>query len=309
MEKRTSLGTILCAVIIGILATLLTLSLTGVLNIKELIDKDDNNVVDKNDEDGKNSSNSTEDITLAKLAITSTELGVTSVNTCATSGTCEPGTEFAIKVNEKETYKFYVMNDYGDRVSLIMDRNLGDNVFWITKDDYVDSCEYYDVCADKGPITALKYLQSQTSTWTNLKSLSVTTFEVYTSDGESTAEKSLSQSFTMYARLPKYSEISKFVIDDKYNLPAWLYINLYGTGDNTTDSTGNYKEYYWTATAMSFPPDNAHYVSNSGYLRTFSKVDFTRCYITDVGSCGLGVRPVIELSKWLNRLKSYLYKV
>lgn len=50
MERRTSLVTVLCVFIIGILATLLTLSVTGVINIKELIDNDDNNVVDK-DED------------------------------------------------------------------------------------------------------------------------------------------------------------------------------------------------------------------------------------------------------------------
>ena len=49
MEKRTSLATILCAVIIGILATLLTLSLTGVLDIKGLIDREKDNIVDKNE--------------------------------------------------------------------------------------------------------------------------------------------------------------------------------------------------------------------------------------------------------------------
>lgn len=53
MEKRTSLGVILCAVIIGVLATILALSLTGVFSTKE---PSDNNIVDNKDEDIDNSS-------------------------------------------------------------------------------------------------------------------------------------------------------------------------------------------------------------------------------------------------------------
>ena len=52
-----------------------------------------------------------------------------------------------------------------------MDRNLGNKVAWITREDYekanTDNTACSNVpCTDEGPVTALNYLKQQTSDWT-----------------------------------------------------------------------------------------------------------------------------------------------
>ena len=115
---------------------------------------------------------------LLKLATTSTDLGVSSVDSCAEDVTeCDLGTAFAIQVNKDKTYKFYVLNDDGNKVTLIMDRNIGSQVAWVSKTDYITAggseTDYgSDGNNNKGPITVLNYLNSQinseTETWTNI---------------------------------------------------------------------------------------------------------------------------------------------
>ena len=50
---------------------------------------------------------------------------------CVTDETqCAAGTALAIQVNGSDTYKFYVLNDDGEKVTLIMAEDLGDDVYW-----------------------------------------------------------------------------------------------------------------------------------------------------------------------------------
>ena len=163
---------------------------------------------------------------------------------CATSGVCEPGTAFAIKVNDTETYKFYVLSDTGKEVTLIMDRNLGESVEWINTEDYGDST----VKNDKGPLTALRVLKDRTSGWTNIPEYSYTLKNDKTpEDGEYTYSDITGDLVTaVRARLPKFSELNASMIVDVYGvpsiLPSWLYDNLYSTGDTNGHD-------YWTSTA------------------------------------------------------------
>ncbi|MBE6144895.1 MAG: prepilin-type N-terminal cleavage/methylation domain-containing protein [Firmicutes bacterium] len=82
----------------------------------------------------------------------------TTINACATNGNeCAPGTPFAIEVAPGEVKNFYVVSDVDNKVTLIMDRNIGNAVEWNTSGNNAD-----------GPITVLNYLESQTSNWTNI---------------------------------------------------------------------------------------------------------------------------------------------
>ena len=193
---------------------------------------------------------------------------MSSENKCITKGnTCILNTDgimVTVQVNENQTEDFYVLADDGNKATLILNRNLGDNVAWCASAED-NSC---------GPITVVTYLQSQTSTWTNLPEMIISEFE-YTNN----TPKTLSQSFTMYARLPKYSEL--YAINNSHYLAntPWLYTNLYTTGDDSTEG-------YWTSTANYFT-DGAHYVDYNGAVYSSSVND----------DSSIGVRQVIELSK------------
>ena len=169
-----------------------------------------------------------------------------------------------------------------------MDRNLDDNVVWMGPNDYVsnDNCSYTS-CNDQGPITALTALQERTSTWTNLPEMTINKYEYadcwnYGADDCAVTEYHLTQSFAMYARLPKSSEINTIMTNNGGTMPTWLYTNLYSTGDDSAAG-------YWTSTAYSSDSDEAHCVDYYGIVISYSINDNT--FHKD------GVRPVIELSK------------
>ena len=126
-----------------------------------------------------------------------------------TSYTCDPG---------DGPRTFYVLEDNGDSVSLIMNENLGDEVAWNTSG--------YN---DEGPVTALAYLESQTSNW------------------------------TVDVSLPTYDQIYNVNNSETLTNTPWLYDNL--DGDNSTNSYG-----YWTSTPYSSYSPYAWYVQYNGYL-------------------------------------------
>ena len=209
---------------------------------------------------------------------------VSEVHTCATDkteGACAPGTPFAIRVNDRVIYKFYVINDTGNEVTLIMDRNLytEENL----KNNTHDVAWYADADDNSyGPLTALKVLKSRTSTWTNIPAY---TYTLKDDDGQggSYGYKEVTGEIVenVRARLPKYSEIAIFgTVSDNglavTNLPDYLKENCYNTGDNNSLQ-------YWTSTARSTNILKAWASGenlNSGPVTTL-----------------IGIRPVIELSK------------
>ena len=184
------------------------------------------------------------------------------------SETClniDEGIEVIVQVNNEQTEKFYVLADNGIKLTLLLNRNLGDDVQWY-EDEQNNSY---------GPITALTYLQSQTSTWTNLPEIIVDSFG--SDDGREDVPLKDNQLFTMYARLPKYNEIEAINNSGRLTATPWLYRNLYRTGNDSTYG-------YWTSAAY---PNSTHarYIDWGGVIG-YTAVDGT-----------VGVRPVIELSK------------
>ena len=203
-----------------------------------------------------------------------TDASATTVPACATSGTCEAGTPFAIKVNDTETYKFYVLSDTGTKVTLIMDRNIAGCNHWIDSEDYAEAnqddgtvCETW-ACTDEGPITALKTVESETSDWTNIPLMTYT----LTDDYNNPPYYSALTRTDVRARIISMTEVDEIIAENNGTMPEWLYSN-----------SGS----YWTSSPNSTKPHQSWTVLNDG--RTNS---------TTVGANVIvRVRPVIVLNK------------
>ena len=79
------------------------------------------------------------------------------------------GTSYTCNVGDGPR-TFYVLEDNGDSVSLIMNENIGSTVAWITQEDYeAAGGTQWSSNTDRnsfGPITVNNYLKEQTSSWT-----------------------------------------------------------------------------------------------------------------------------------------------
>ena len=96
-------------------------------------------------------------------------------------GKYEPGDEYFCEVKPGTIYRFYVLGTDGDNVKLIMNQNITskgtpatstDNgtVEWISDEDYGCGTNGTN-CAksDKGPVTAMNFLNNATSAWINIQ--------------------------------------------------------------------------------------------------------------------------------------------
>ena len=149
-------------------------------------------------------------------------------------------------------------------VSLIMNKNLGKAVAWVTKEDYLAAggteSDYGTYGNNSlGPITASKILEERTTNWTKLDDKSKIT-------------------------LPTYQQLKKVYTR---NL-SWL---IAGIGKYS--STVYYSQYgYWTSTASS--------TSVSGSWTMFYDDSIKEYYIGSISvyrSSYYGIRPVITISK------------
>ena len=104
------------------------------------------------------------------------DIGDNESDDCIINGTCSAddiasGLSIDIDVNGEDTFKFYVIADDGEKVTLMMDDALF-NSEWITFDDYANvfgsECENAYGCHDMGPITGLERLLEETAGWKNI---------------------------------------------------------------------------------------------------------------------------------------------
>jgi len=208
---------------------------------------------------------------LSYLAMTSSELGINTVSTCLLEDTCDPGTAFVIPVNNNEIYKFYVLSDLGNEISLIMDRNLGDNnVAWVSKLDYNDNENYGSKGnSNKGPITAIKALKERTTSWVNVLEKEYI-YNGIAHDGETKMHEDIIEK--MRARMLTIFE--QIELGCQRGCPNWLYDYI------PLDTTG-----YWTSnpTANGY---GAYHMYHTGQL--WNQIDV---------HVQAGVRPVITLYK------------
>jgi len=216
-----------------------------------------------------------------------------------TDGVYTPGDKYECDVDPgKSGYDqmFYVLNSDGTSVNLIMDSNInisGDAVkegvadlglvAWITQSDYIrediggTELEYGNYGNNnKGPITAIEYLQAATSSWTNTNKLTINTFTDNSGNTHNMKE------YIVNARLPYYSEIS-----DVNNSNLYLY-NYLDNGENQTNVVSGVSG-YWMLSSSSNVSYGAWFVFYHGFADDSS---ITGNELFQVK----GIRPVINLS-------------
>ena len=219
------------------------------------------------------------------------------------------GAKYNCKVDpNKSSYTFYVLTEVGANdatVNMIMDSNITSTgeaikdenptdkglVAWVTKDDYTSEeiggteVEYGSYGNNnKGPITAMEFLQTATSNWTNVNSQIISTF-----DDDAGETHNIAKTYTVNARLPYYSEISNVSKSTLY-----LIDYLYADEDaergimGRNGVSGVYG--YWTLSSIASRSDLVWYVDYTGNAN-LNDVVFDSSY---------GVRPVITVP--INRI-------
>jgi len=254
-------------------------------------------------------SNITKEINVKVNSImTSTHTCVTNTNTICSSTDIKNGILVNVRVNDNEDYDFYVVSDTGSELTLIMDRNIGNKVAWASKNDYNDDTNYGSSGNNnKGPITVLNYLNSQTEGWTNIpaiesykydNNLNGTTniygyqkLEITNGKGLLTSQDGNTKTELTgisRARLLTYEEATAFgcktyVSDGSANnsCQSWLYTNLY-TSANTSLPYG-----YWLLTT------NPSSSTSARYLHCYGSIDNSVVY----NGASNVTRPVIKIKK------------
>lgn len=125
---------------------------------------------------------------LSDIVTIDLELGIDSIDECTKNGICDIGTPLAIQVGDNLIYKFYVISDDGEKVKLLMDKNL------------INMIEWAESINSEGPVVALNQLNENTKNWNNI---SLRNYKI--SDGN----KSYNDFFVeSRAILPSYSDIN-----------------------------------------------------------------------------------------------------
>ena len=182
--------------------------------------------------------------------------------------------------------KWYVFNyDGSDKVNLLLDHNTTAEVAWVSKADYIaaggTNAEYDDEGNNsKGPITTLKQLKSDTSSWN--KSINPRLIEA-----SEVAKITGNTTWTTVSRYYFHDNTQMaYEGDAGTNKYAWLFDNTNictNWGCNVADSS---TEGYWTGTARSDSSIYAWDVCGDGSLCRDA-----------VGIPYAGVRPVVTISK------------
>ena len=194
----------------------------------------------------------------------------------------------AVSVSETKTgcMKWYVFNDDGKSktVNLLLDHNTTAAVPWITEEDYIESGgtkeEFEREIISKGPITALKQLKSDTSTWN--KSINPRLIEA--NEIVTITEYPIWDNNFYYFHTNSQTQYKGAAGTNKY---AWLFDNTRECttyGCNVADSS-TYG--YWTNTVNPNDPISAWNVYQRGTLRD----SYVESFVYS------GVRPVVSVNR------------
>ncbi len=212
-----------------------------------------------------------------------------------TSGSCPAGTIIKYKVNDTTIVNFHVMFDKGTTMIMQSQRNLANNVSWITKGDYEDStlsgtCDYtYGTCTNKGPLTAITLLEKVTSTWTNVDEQTYTmgkTNDRYTQcSGEANCNEN---SYTWESRKGKarmitfQEAITLGCTQDEKSCPIWMFNYLVDSTKYGGTVNDNGSHHYLT-------------MNTSGYYTAAWGIQKNGILYYAAGNGG--IRPVVVVSK------------
>ena len=181
--------------------------------------------------------------------------------------------------------KFYIYNNDDNTYKMIMDRNLGTNVKWVSEEDYLaasgTSAEYgTDGNNSKGALTINKILEERTTGWIGKpKHITVTELRTITGYTSTSSFYFGSRANTSYSN---QSDEQKLRQQSFY----WLFeyttsCTSYGGRNSSGTSNG-----YWSST-------------KSGTVKAWSVTRAGRVYNSTVATSNLGIRPVLEIPKSL----------
>lgn len=189
-------------------------------------------------------------------------------NTTSGDISYELGTKYACKVKGNSKYNFYIIGTNGDKVSLIMDRNIAESVRWHDHGTgrNINNC---------GPTTAYEKLYSLTSDWENIPNIDINYTDPNNPDIKFITRE---EDFRLYSKNPDCEDYEVNVSNLKARLPFssefrgnWMYDNL----DENND--------YWGNETIS-------------YMGNFAAVTL-RGGDEVLGQRPIGIRPVIEINK------------
>ena len=241
----------------------------------------------------------------------------TLVNDAAPTGVSY-GDKYTYKVNDTDTFNFYVLSVEGDKVNLIMDRNIcEDGTVATEQNTCLVAWHAGEENNNYGPDTAMTYLYNTTKNWNNVPNVELTytdennqddTTKGYTgitaSNGVATITGKNGASNTtigtasapLKARLPKENEVSgtdgNHCTGSGGSCPAWLVGYLNDTGTPSSDSLYPNNELisgidgYWLLSSTPGYSNGARDVIYDGFVSSGTS------YASDYG-----VRPVITVSK------------
>ena len=250
---------------------------------------------------------------------------ITKVSDADNNGKISPGDEYTYQVNNNNTFTFYVLSIEGDKVNLIMDRNICTSgnpatvgnkclIAWYASSD--DN--------SNGPVTAMEGLYNATKNWTNVPNMNLDyedeghiansnygygkiettetgikitkkdrTTEV-TRSGNQTPVIPYETNKPLKARLPKLEEVYNSDTTDKTHChngagscPAWLTNGLDSYSSYYQDNDHISRIWgYWTLSSRLGDSGSARSVNYFGYVYNFNTSDASY----------YGLRPVITVS-------------
>ena len=243
---------------------------------------------------------------------------ITKVSDADNDGKVSPGDEYTYQVNNNDTFTFYVLSVEGDKVNLIMDRNIcNDGTIEYTSGNNYCRYTWYSSASNNtyGPTTVMSELYAGTKDWDNVPDMImnytdenngtatdmgytsiITTSGVTTITGKPTTNTTTvgTASKPLKARLPKESEVTGAgCTTGAGSCPTWLmeYMTYYNTNNDKYSMNNNSAAYqnqiygYWLLSSYPGRSFGARYVNYNGNVNDNS---------TTNGS--YGARPVITIS-------------
>jgi prepilin-type N-terminal cleavage/methylation domain-containing protein len=243
---------------------------------------------------------------------------ITKVSDADNDGKISPGDEYTYQVNNNDTFTFYVLSLEGDKVNLIMDRNIcNDGTVNYTRTNNYCRYNWYSAASNNtyGPTTVMAELYAGTKDWDNVSNMImnytdenngtatdkgytsiITSNGVTTITGKPTTNTSTvgTASKPLKARLPKQSEVmGAGCTTSNGSCPTWLMENMtyYNVSNDKYSMNNNSEAYqnqiygYWL---LSSNPGNSTLARLVGYNGVVDVI------FTTNGNCG--VRPVITVS-------------
>ena len=227
------------------------------------------------------------------------------------------GDKYTYKVNNTDTFNFYVLSIEGDNVSLIMDRNICNDgsITYTSSNNY---CRYKWYAAENnntyGPVTAIQELYAGTKNWDNVPDM-IMNYEdennkdsteygytsIITSNGETTITgkptsniiRVGTSSKPLKARLPIMSEVTSAECTwINGSCPVWLIENMtYYSEANDKYSMNNNSEAYQNIQGYWLQP--SYPINNITLALTISY--YGRMGNSETTNGRRGLRPVITV--------------